>query len=252
MAQTFPGILSFAFLAALLVFGTLIRANVRFFQINLVPASLIGGTLGFGLIALDWAMGFKAADFTAFAFHFFTLSFMSLVLTSRAQPIAGQQPVALGGLWLSLIWVICLVLQALVGLAAISAYNTIASEPLSGFLGLIATHGFTQGPGQALALGDLWTTAYRHSACGGLWTHLRKPWLCCGFCCGRPNGALDSQKKTCTAEGAGRLIRISNADSTAGTRPQLQASSSRIPRMLIHSHFTSVCSGAPTSSPINT
>ena len=160
MAQTFPGILSFAFLAALLVFGTLIRANVRFFQINLVPASLIGGTLGFGLIALDWAMGFKAADFTAFAFHFFTLSFMSLVLTSRAQPIAGQQPVALGGLWLSLIWVICLVLQALVGLAAISAYNTIASEPLSGFLGLIATHGFTQGPGQALALGDLWTTAY--------------------------------------------------------------------------------------------
>ena len=160
MAQTFPGILSFAFLAALLVFGTLIRANVRFFQTNLVPASLIGGTLGFGLIALDWAMGFKAADFTAFAFHFFTLSFMSLVLTSRAQPIAGQQPVALGGLWLSLIWVICLVLQALVGLAAISAYNTIASEPLSGFLGLIATHGFTQGPGQALALGDLWTTAY--------------------------------------------------------------------------------------------
>ena len=160
MAQTFPGILSFAFLAALLVFGTLIRANVRFFQINLVPASLIGGTLGFGLIALDWAMGFKAADFTAFAFHFFTLSFMSLVLTSRAQPIAGKQPVALGGLWLSLIWVICLVLQALVGLAAISAYNTIASEPLSGFLGLIATHGFTQGPGQALALGDLWTTAY--------------------------------------------------------------------------------------------
>ena len=160
MAQTFPGILSFAFLAALLVFGTLIRANVRFFQINLVPASLIGGTLGFGLIALDWAMGFKAADFTAFAFHFFTLSFMSLVLTSRAQPIAGQQPVALGGLWLSLIWVICLVLQALVGLAAIRAYNTIASEPLSGFLGLIATHGFTQGPGQALALGDLWTTAY--------------------------------------------------------------------------------------------
>jgi glutamate:Na+ symporter, ESS family len=160
MAQTFPGVLSFAFLAALLVFGTLIRANVRFFQINLVPASLIGGTLGFGLIALDWAMGFKAADFTAFAFHFFTLSFMSLVLTSRAQPIAGQQPVALGGLWLSLIWVICLVLQALVGLAAISAYNTIASEPLSGFLGLIATHGFTQGPGQALALGDLWTTAY--------------------------------------------------------------------------------------------
>ena len=160
MAQTFPGILSFAFLAALLVFGTIIRANLRFFQTNLVPASLIGGTLGFGLIALDWAMGFKAADFTAFAFHFFTLSFMSLVLTSRTQPTEGQQPVALGGLWLSLIWVICLVLQALVGLAAISAYNTMASEPLSDFLGLIATHGFTQGPGQALALGDLWTTQY--------------------------------------------------------------------------------------------
>jgi ESS family glutamate:Na+ symporter len=160
MAQTFPGILSFAFLAALLVAGTLIRANIRFFQISLVPASLIGGTLGFCLVSLDWALGFKAGDFTAFAFHFFTLSFMSLVLTSRPEPIAGQQSVALGGLWLSLIWVICLVLQALVGFAAISAYNGMTSEPLSGFLGLIVTHGFTQGPGQALALGDLWATEY--------------------------------------------------------------------------------------------
>ena len=133
MAQTFPGILSFAFLAALLVAGTLIRANIRFFQISLVPASLIGGTLGFCLVSLDWALGFKAGDFTAFAFHFFTLSFMSLVLTSRPEPIAGQQSVALGGLWLSLIWVICLVLQALVGFAAISAYNGMTSEPLSAF-----------------------------------------------------------------------------------------------------------------------
>jgi ESS family glutamate:Na+ symporter len=49
-----------------------------------------------------------------------------------------------------------LVLQALTGLAVILAYNAVTEGELSAFLGIIATHGFTQGPGQAVAFGSIW------------------------------------------------------------------------------------------------
>ena len=87
MANTFNGVLCFAFLAALLVLGTVIRAKVPALQRSLLPASLIGGGIGFLLVTFDLALGYQARDFSAFAFHFFTLSCMSLVLTGKpSQP----------------------------------------------------------------------------------------------------------------------------------------------------------------------
>lgn len=159
MASTFPGVIAFAFMVAMIVVGVALRAKIRFLQVNLVPASLIGGVIGFVLVASGLALGFEHADFTVFAFHFFTLSFMSLVLTgSGGQP--REQSVAVGGLWLSVIWVMSLVMQALVGLLVVVGYNLASGSDLSIYLGIIATHGFTQGPGQALALGNIWEVEY--------------------------------------------------------------------------------------------
>ena len=160
MANTFNGVLCFAFLAALLVLGTVIRAKVPALQRSLLPASLIGGGIGFLLVTFDLALGYQAKDFSAFAFHFFTLSFMSLVLTGKPKSAKEDSSIALGGLWLSLIWVVSLVVQALVGYAAVQTYNASVGTSVSEFLGILVTHGFTQGPGQALALGDLWSTEY--------------------------------------------------------------------------------------------
>ena len=160
MASTFPPVLAFAFILALLFLGAMTRRALPFFQRNLVPASLIGGIAGFLLVAGDLSMGYVSGDFTAIAFHAFTLSFMSLVLTSRTQSNDSSQ-LAWGGLWMSVIWVISLTLQALLGLLLIRLYNGFSSEqPLSDYLGMIITHGFTQGPGQAIALGSLWETSF--------------------------------------------------------------------------------------------
>ena len=79
---------------------------------------------------------------------------MSLVM-ARGEKTAGSQVVA-GGTWLSLVWVMSLVLQALIGLVVIVAFNALTDGKLSEYLGLLVTHGFTQGPGQALALGGIW------------------------------------------------------------------------------------------------
>ncbi|MFT5208493.1 MAG: ESS family glutamate:Na+ symporter [Flavobacterium sp.] len=156
MESTFPGVIAFAFLVSMILFGTILRAKINFLQTNLVPASLIGGVLGFVLISSGLSLGLQNTDFTAFAFHFFTLSFMSLVLTGSEK--SSETKVVPGGLWLSIIWVMSLALQAMVGLAAILIYNEVSGGQLSYFLGIIVTHGFTQGPGQALALGNIWET----------------------------------------------------------------------------------------------
>jgi ESS family glutamate:Na+ symporter len=153
VASTFPGVIAFAFAAVMLLVGTVMRARVRLLQAGLVPASLIGGVVGFALVSFDFSFGFSASDFTAFTFHCFTLSFMSLCLTGSAH---GGRQVAWGGSWLAVVWVMSLALQALAGLLVILAFNEVSAEPLSPFLGLLVTHGFTQGPGQALALGTIW------------------------------------------------------------------------------------------------
>lgn len=156
MAATFPGVITFAFMVSMILAGVILRVRIPFLQKNLVPASLIGGVLGFVLVSTGLSFGFQSTDFTALAFHFFTLSFMSLVLTGSAQRPEARQSVVPGGLWLSVVWVMSLVLQAMVGLVVILVYNKVSGGELSYFLGLIATHGFTQGPGQALALGNIW------------------------------------------------------------------------------------------------
>ena len=166
MGGTFDGVLAFAFMGALILAGVWLRARLAFLQATLLPASLVGGFIGFGLLAGGMAGGLTSADFVPFAFHFFTLSFMSLALTGRAPRSKGERKgkgmggVPAGSLWLSVGWTMSLVLQALVGLAAILAFNAATGAEISRYLGLIATHGFTQGPGQALALGSLWQSEF--------------------------------------------------------------------------------------------
>ena len=157
MFESFSGVIAFAFMSSLLVVATVLRAKIRFLQTALVPASLIAGTIGFTLLAADLSFGYTSSDFTAFTFHCFTLSFMSLCLTGSPAGAKGNTVVA-GGSWLSAVWVSSLVMQALIGLGVVLTYNALTGNSLSTFLGMIATHGFTQGPGQAIALGNIWET----------------------------------------------------------------------------------------------
>ena len=156
METTFPGVLAFAFLALMLLVGTVARARIPFLGNALVPACLIGGIVGFVLLALGLGLDFESGDFTVFTFHFFTLSFMSLCLTGSAP--GASTSVFWGGSWLTVVWTMSLVLQALVGLVVILGYNMATDGGLSAYLGMLVTHGFTQGPGQALAIGSIWET----------------------------------------------------------------------------------------------
>ena len=79
MEDSFSGILTFSFMVFMIWSGALLRKKISFLQFSLLPASIVGGLLGFVLISLDWSFNQESENFVPFAFHFFTLSFMSLV-----------------------------------------------------------------------------------------------------------------------------------------------------------------------------
>jgi ESS family glutamate:Na+ symporter len=161
MESTFHGIIAFALLAGMLLVGSILRNRIGLFRNSLAPASMIGGMLGFTLLSFGLIPGFEASDFEALTFHFFTLSFMSLCLTGKSKDAAlSGGSVVRGGLWLTLIWTISLGLQGVIGYLVISGYDAVTGAGISEWLGAIVTHGFTQGPGQALTYGGIWEKEY--------------------------------------------------------------------------------------------
>ncbi len=161
MEDSFHGIIAFALMGVMLFVGGVLRKNIPLLQSSLVPASILGGLIGFLLLSLNWIPSYKAVDFNTLTFHFFTLSFMSLCLTgsSKDKSLAGDSIVR-GGMWLTLIWTASLGLQALIGYGLIVCYDALTGSQVGPFLGALITHGFTQGPGQALTYGGIWEKQY--------------------------------------------------------------------------------------------
>lgn len=161
MEESFHGVVAFALMAAMLVAGGLLRKSFSFFRHSLIPAAILGGIVGFILLNLELIPGYSSGDFTTLTFHFFTLSFMSLCLTgnSKDKSLSGGSIIR-GGIWLTLIWTASLGLQAVMGYGLIYAYDQITGSEVGPFLGAIVTHGFTQGPGQALTYGGIWENEY--------------------------------------------------------------------------------------------
>ncbi|WP_439862012.1 sodium/glutamate symporter [Pseudomonas sp. MBLB4136] len=161
VGSTFHGVIAFALLASMLLLGAVLRSRIALLRNMLVPASIVGGLLGFTLLSAELLPGFQPDDFTDLAFHFFTLSFMSLCLTGKSKDhsLAGGSVVR-GGLWLTLIWTASLGLQGVIGYSLMTGYDAVTGAGLSEWLGAIITHGFTQGPGQALTYGAVWEADY--------------------------------------------------------------------------------------------
>ena len=163
MNATFPAFMAFGAMSILLLIGVLLRAKIKVLQNLMIPASLIAGVLGFILVNAGWLkfpyegqwVALTSRDFVPFAFHAFTLSFISLCLT-RAEESNQQKSAFKGGMWLALIWTASLTVQGVVGVGTVYAYNLVTSGDIHLHLGYLVTHGFTQGPGQGMAIGGIW------------------------------------------------------------------------------------------------
>lgn len=161
MGSSFNGVIAFALLASMLILGSILRNRIGFFRKSLIPASLIGGAVGFALLSMDLIPGYSSGDFTVLTFHFFTLSFMSLCLTGKSKQHTGSAgKIVKGGLWLTVAWSVSLGFQGVLGFGTILAYDAVTGAQISEYLGALITHGFTQGPGQALTYGGIWEKSF--------------------------------------------------------------------------------------------
>ncbi len=161
MGNTFHGVIAFALLASMLLLGSILRNRISLLSRSLIPSSIIGGLVGFALLSLDLIPGFTPKDFTALTFHLFTLSFISLVLTGKSKDSSLHSgSIARGGLFLTIIWTASLGMQGVLGYSVFAGYDSITGAGISEWLGAIVTHGFTQGPGQALTYGGIWDNKY--------------------------------------------------------------------------------------------
>ena len=143
MGASLPGFMVFSAMSIMLLIGVLLRAKVGLIQKAMIPASLLGGVLGFILVTLGWLkipmldgtwQTITAKDFLPYAFHAFNISFISLCLT-RTDNAGPRGSIVKGGLWLTAAWSASLTLQALVG-GGIGGglYNMITGGDVNPFL----------------------------------------------------------------------------------------------------------------------
>ena len=152
--------LAFGVIGICIFVGVLLRTRVKGLQSYLVPACMIGGILGMivmntGIIPLDVKL------FQTIAYHFFIISFISIGLT-RAQKKPGEvghgKRVLKGAFWMGCMNGISMSTQAFIGCVLVLILGAVGyAIPLQ--IGLFLPLGFTQGPGQALAIGKAWEAA---------------------------------------------------------------------------------------------
>lgn len=147
---------AFGLASIMLCLGVFLRAKVSFLRNMLVPACVIAGILGFAFMnvatALGLDLGTNSAIFTEVVNHLFTISFISISLTSAPKDESAKDIVR-GTLGLGIVW--CL-LYALTPIVAVGITWLIGGRfHMDPIYGSLIQFAFCQGPGQSASFGTL-------------------------------------------------------------------------------------------------
>lgn len=150
--------MTFSWLGIMLLVGMIGRAKIPFLANILMPASVIGGIIGFILMNLGvlTALGADPAMCSEIVGFFFTLSFISIGLTGlpkengKSSNDTSKQLIK-GSIGMGLLWDILYGLTPLIGFVTI----LIIGRPfgMDAEYGLLIPFAFCQGPGQSATFG---------------------------------------------------------------------------------------------------
>ncbi len=158
-ASFMPLLIAFAWMSGFMLLGTFLRARIKFFQKFLFPACLIGGVLGFVVMSLGWIkVGYNI--FALIAFHLFSIGFVSVGLTGGGNMKGLGKTVLKGSVWMGLVWTVSLCVQSIAGAGVVMGINQVL-DPIYAGLGFLVGHGYTQGPGQTLAIASVWQNTFK-------------------------------------------------------------------------------------------
>lgn len=154
--------IAFGLASIALCLGTYLRAKIPFFRNMLVPASVIAGIIGLifmNVVAyLGINVGTDANMYTDIVNHLFTISFISISLTSSDSSESGAgKALFKGALGMGTVWCFLYALTPLVGMGLIA----VLGKPfnMDTVYGSMIQFAFAQGPGQAASYGLLYEKA---------------------------------------------------------------------------------------------
>lgn len=150
--------IAFGWASLMLCIGTLLRAKISFFRNMLVPASVIAGILGLVIMnassTVNISIGTDYTMFTTIVNNLFTVSFISISLTSAPKNNSdGRQNVAKGAVGMGLVWCLLYSLTPLVATGVIALAG--GHVKMHCIYGMLIQFAFCQGPGQAASYGIL-------------------------------------------------------------------------------------------------
>jgi ESS family glutamate:Na+ symporter len=146
---------AFAFIGVMLLIGMILRAKIPFLKNMLIPASVLAGIVGFILLNLNLFNDLESTTFTDIVNILFTLSFISIGLTSTKSKEKGSvaKKIARGSIGMGTIWCILYAITPVFAVLFLSIFKKIFN--INPLYGLMVQFGFAQGPGQATTFGTI-------------------------------------------------------------------------------------------------
>lgn len=158
----FNGVLAFAWIAVFLVLGMVLRAVFPLFKRYLIPACIVGGSLGFILQSLGLvdATGFilDKSIMQNIVYHLFNLTwvFIGLKVPKQSTNLGTSTKTVIG--YFSIMNIAnCFAYGLAIATTIILATIGLNSGPET--MGSLVANGFLTGPGQALTVANIWAAA---------------------------------------------------------------------------------------------
>lgn len=150
--------MAFGWASVMLCVGVMLRAKIPFLRNMLVPASVIAGILGAVFMNVLPAVGIGTGTddrmFTEIVNNLFTVSFISISLTSTPKDEGNAaKNVLKGAVSLGLIWCLLYALTPLIAAGVVQLFGKpFGMNPI---YGMLIPFAFCQGPGQSAAFGEI-------------------------------------------------------------------------------------------------
>lgn len=160
--------MAFGLASIMLCIGMLLRAKISFLKNMLVPASVIGGIIGFIFMNAtsisEINVGTDVEMFTFIVNNLFTVSFISISLTSTPAGNGNSaKSMVQGTVGLGLVW--CLLYAVTPVIATIIVFLLGNQFNMNPIYGMLVQFAFCQGPGQAAGYGAIFEQyGWEHAA----------------------------------------------------------------------------------------
>lgn len=150
--------IAFGWASIMLCIGMLLRAKISVFRNMLIPSSVLAGLLGVLFMNVSAVIGINvgtnASMYTDIVNNLFTISFISISLTSSPKSgVAGVKQTVQGAVGMGIVWCLLYALTPLVGAIVVGIVGK--QSDMAAIYGLLIPFAFCQGPGQSAAFGAI-------------------------------------------------------------------------------------------------